>query len=62
MSFQFLNNPVKFDCNNHIITMEAGPGTNLFNDICSDYRGDYFPFYYVMQKGEFCYKMQNCIS
>lgn len=53
MNFQIINKPVRFECNNNIITMEAGRGTNLFNDMCSDYRGNYFPFYHVVYKGDF---------
>ncbi|HEX3077813.1 MAG TPA: DUF1349 domain-containing protein [Lachnospiraceae bacterium] len=53
MNFQLLNEPVSFSCNDDTITMEAGSGTNLFNDMCNDYRGDYFPFYYIVQKGDF---------
>lgn len=53
MNFQLLNEPIRFECDNNVITMEAGRGTNLFNDMCSDYRDDYFPFYHVTQKGDF---------
>lgn len=53
MEFQFMNQPVRFHSDKNIIEMEAGAGTNLFNDMCSDYRGDYFPFYYVKYTGDF---------
>ena len=53
MNFEFLNKPISFECKDDVITMEAGSYTNLFNDMCSDYRSSYFPFYYVLQKGDF---------
>lgn len=53
MDFQFMNKPAGFECHDNVIIMKAGSGTNLFNDMCSDYRSADFPFYYVLQKGDF---------
>lgn len=53
MNFQMYGDPIKFESKNNIITMEAGGGTNLFNDMCSDYRGDYFQLYHILQTGDF---------
>lgn len=53
MNLMLENNPKAFECRENGIMMEAGCGTNLFNDMCSDYRTADFPFYYAMQKGDF---------
>jgi uncharacterized protein len=53
MNFQMINDPVSYQCNGNNITIEAGKNTNLFNDMCSNYRCSNFPFYYVIIEGDF---------
>lgn len=53
MNFQMINNPVSYQCKDNNLTIEAGRNTNLFNDMCSDYRCANFPFYHTLIDGDF---------
>lgn len=52
-NFVIMNKPLEIKVEENVIIMKAGEKTNLFNDMCSDYKVSNFPYYYTEIEGDF---------